>query len=127
MLSRQTLFNCFISSIIVFTSLCCNNNKKAEVERSYYFWQNRSYLDIDEINILENHRIQKLYAKILDVDWSEVYGAIPVSENDLNNLNEDVNHYNSLGIKIVPVVFLTNKTFERIDTSQLTLLALRVV
>jgi hypothetical protein len=127
MLSRQTLSYYFITFIILLTSLSCNNNKKAEVERSYYFWKNQSYLEEDERNFLKQHHIQKLYTKILDVDWNDVYGAVPVSENDLNDLNQDLNYYNSLHLNIVPVVFITNKTFERIDTSQLSLLALRIV
>jgi hypothetical protein len=126
MFPRQTLSHHFITFSILFFFVSCNN-KKAEVERSYYFWQNGSYLDNDEINFLKQHQIHKLYTKILDVDWSDVYGAIPVSENDLNNLNQDLNYYNSLHLNIVPVVFITNKTFERIDTSQLSLLALRIV
>jgi hypothetical protein len=108
-------------------SMYACSNKRAEVERSYYYWRNDSYLDTSEISFLKQHQIHKLYAKILDVDWNDVYGPIPVSENDLNDLNENLNYYGSLHLNIVPVVFITNKTFERIDTSQLNLLALKIV
>src|SRR6202008_1284550 len=44
-----------------------------------------------------------------------------------DEVNHWVNHYDSLQIQIVPVVFITNKTFQRIDSSDIPLLAKRVV
>ena len=62
-----------------------------------------------------------------DVDWSNTQGAIPVSTGRPDVVNISLNKYDSLRIDIVPVVFITNKTFEAIDSFDIPLLAKRVV
>jgi len=117
------LFIAFTLSLFLYSC----QSKETVIERGYYFWQNKSYLGSAEKKFLQQHSIHKLYAKILDVDWNDVYGPVPASKNDLNEINGSLNIYDSLHINIVPVVFITNKTFQKIDSGQLHLLALRIL
>ena len=63
----------------------------------------------------------------MDIDWSEVYGAIPVSGGQPDQLNFRLNEYDSVKTGIIPVVFITNKTFERITLADIPVLAKRIV
>ncbi len=65
--------------------------------------------------------------RILDVDWNDVQGPIPVNSGSMENINYGLKTYDSFPVQIVPVVFITNKTFERIDTNDLGQLAKRIV
>ena len=101
--------------------------KERQITKSYYFWRNSSYLPKEETDFLREHKIKKLYAKCLDIDWSEGNRAYPVSINGLDYLYHELTRYDSLDIDIVPVVFITNKTFLNIDSSEIELLAKRVL
>ncbi len=114
---------------LLLLSLAFNSclDSETEAERSCYYLQNKSYLDIDEVKFLKQHAIHKLYAKIVDIDWSDAYGAIPVSENNLNIMKESANIYDALHLNIVPVVSITNKTFLSADSTNLHLVAMRII
>ncbi len=105
--------------------ICCSQ-KKNQVVRSYYFWRSGTNINKEEISFLKRHGIHKLYARLLDVDWNEVYGAYPVASASLNNLNDALQH-DSASVSIVPVIFITNKTFQQIDSADIPLLAKRIV
>ena len=113
-----------IICLFVFSSC---KKKPAQVTRSYYFWRNDDGTSDTEENFIKQHGIRKLYTRLMDVDWSEVYGPIPVSTTYITAINEQLNIYDSLSLEMVPVVFITNKTFERIDTADIPLLAKRLV
>ncbi|MEO6455529.1 MAG: hypothetical protein ABIN97_15725 [Ginsengibacter sp.] len=81
----------------------------------------------NEKKFLKEHRIQKLYVHLMDVDWSAVQGAIPVSSNERLLTNSVLQADNSFPKELVPVVFITNQTFERIDSFDIPLLAIRLV
>ena len=100
--------------------------KQRQVARSYYFWRGNDITDAER-KFLREHQVSKLYTRLMDIDWNEVQGAIPVAKGYPDEVNHMVNHWDSLQIQIVPVAFITNKTFERIDTADVPLLARRVV
>lgn len=109
---------------VVFFCSCFKN--KPQVSRSYYFWRTEN-ITWEERKFLKQHQINKLYARLLDVDWSEVYGPVPVASNELGDMSNDLLENDSLRANIVPVVFITNKTFTQIDTAAIPLLAKRLV
>ena len=116
---------CFLLTSVLFVFSC--SHKKPEVTRAYYYWRtdNATY---DERKFLKHSDIRKVYAHLMDVDWSNVYGAIPVTNHELVSMNFEFARYDSFPVQMVPVVFITNKTFERIDsTVELETLALRLV
>jgi hypothetical protein len=100
--------------------------KERRVTRSYYFWRG-DWMTATERKFLKEHQVSKLYTRLMDIDWNEVYGAVPVAKAYPDQVNHMVNYYDSLKIQIVPVVFITNKTFAQIDTADVPLLARRVV
>ena len=99
---------------------------QAVVQRAYYFWRTNDASDAERA-FLKQHGVQKLYAHLLDVDWSEVYGAVPVAGNDIERINHHIWQYDSFAVDMVPVVFITNKTFERIDSAAIPELAKRII
>lgn len=114
----------FVSiSIFVFFSSC---GKPAEVNKGFYFWRTAS-MQTEEQQFLRQQKVRQLYTRLMDVDWNEVQGAIPVSETDVESIYRQLNHYDSLNIQVVPVIFITNKTFERINQDEIPLLATRIV
>jgi hypothetical protein len=76
---------------------------------------------------MKQHGVQKLYVHLLDVDWSEVYGAVPVSSFEPKEMFHDMRLYDSFTVQYTPVIFITNKTMERIDSFDIPLLAKRLV
>jgi hypothetical protein len=112
----------FFIPLLVFSC----NKKQTQVSRAYYFWRT-DRPSRDEIRFLKQHSVQKLYFHLIDVDWSEVLGAIPVVSNEVSRLNYEMRTFDSFPVQIVPVVFITNKTFQRIDSFDIPLLAKRLV
>src|ERR1700759_146701 len=110
--------------ILVMPFISCNHPKTGLP--AYYFWRTGRNVSDQEKDLLHRRHIQTLYAKILDVDWSDMNGAIPVASLDLDEINRPLNVYDSLHTQIIPVVFITNKTFSNIDSADIPLLAKRV-
>ena len=115
----------FCLSTTIFLLFSCSN-KKPEVTEAYYYWRTNN-ASVGERNFLKQHGIKKLYAHLIDVDWSNVYGPIPVASNELGAMNYEFARFDSFPIQIIPVVFITNKTFEKIDSFEIPLLAKRLV
>lgn len=109
--------------LLVLLSSC---GEKAEVSKGFYFWRTE-FIEKEEQQFLREQHIQKVYARLMDIDWNEVQGAIPVSQTDVEELHSHLVHYDSLKLHVVPVIFITNKTFERIDPKEIPLLAKRIV
>jgi hypothetical protein len=110
--------------ILLVVSFC--SCKQRQVDKAYYYWRSGD-ATFAERKFLKQQNIHKLYVRILDVDWNEVQGAIPVNSGSMESINYDLKNYDSFPVQIVPVVFITNKTFESIDSNDLGQLAKRVV
>lgn len=98
-----------------------------KVNRSYYFWRNSDYISHDEKDFLRQHQINRLYYKILDVDWNETNHAYPVSINYPERFNANIYPQDSLNMEIIPVVFITNKVFDRITRVEMPELVKKVL
>lgn len=68
-----------------------------------------------------------MYVHLLDADWSNAYGPVPVAGNEPAPMQHDFAPYDGFPVRFVPVVFLTAKTFALIDSFALPLLARRIV
>jgi hypothetical protein len=119
---RSRLLSISILLLVLFSSC----SEKAEVSKGFYFWRT-SFIEPEEQKFLREQNIQKVYARLMDIDWNEVQGAIPVSHTDVEELHYHLTHYDSLKLYTVPVIFITNKTFERINPKEIPLLAKRIV
>lgn len=116
---------CLFIFIIPFC-FSCSHPRSKKITRAYYFWRMNEPTS-EERKFLKDHRIEKLYVHLLDVDWSPTQGAIPVTENELQLTHDAMQWYDSFPKQLVPVVFITNKTFELIDSADIPLLAKRLV
>ena len=114
-----------LACILVMPGISCT--RKKTVSPAYYFWRTGTDISVQEKDLLRRHHIQTLYTKVLDVDWSDINGAIPVANRDIHSINRELNKYDSLGVRIVPVIFITNKTFSAIDSTEIPILAKRVL
>src|SRR5690349_404457 len=106
---------CFISLSLIFMLHCSPVKDKKPARRAYYFWRFEDPTE-HEYEFLKAHNVQKLYVHLMDVDWSAVYGPIPVSSNDKLTTSYDLKTYYHFSAEFVPVVFITNRTFEIIDS-----------
>jgi hypothetical protein len=114
----------FLFTIIL---ISCSKQQPKVVTRAYYFWRMSDDPKPNEVNFLKQNGVQKLYVHLLDVDWSEVYGAVPVTSRRAESLFYNMRNYDSFNVQYIPVIFITNKTMERIDSSDIPLLAKRIV
>lgn len=119
---RPPFFYPIFILLIVSVSSC----RQHQVEKAYYFWRSGE-ASTKERKFLKAQNIKKLYVRILDVDWNDVQGPIPVNSGSMEYIDYTLKVYDSFPVQMVPVVFITNKTFERIDTNNLGQLAKRVV
>lgn len=89
------------------------------VERCFYHW--KSSIDNDTSNqaLIRDLGIQKLYVKYWDIDWNPACGPMPISTLRARAFPDSV--------EIVPVVFITNRTFAMIQESDLAAFAEKVL
>ncbi len=64
-------------------------------------------------------QVQRLYVRMFDVDWNEYRGPVPISIAEIDGQWPD-------SVDFVPVVFITNKTMLRADSSQVAELAEKI-
>ena len=98
-------------------------NKPYTVERAVYYWQtNGFYLNRTADRFLVQHQIKKIYAKVMDITWNEVYKAYPSTNTDLSS---DIKKDTSL--KFIPVIFITNEVMQHTTNDDLKTLAHKLV
>lgn len=103
---------CFIAGITINKYVFVKNS----VTKSVYFWKNTFTVSAENNKVLKNLGITKVYCKIMDVDWSPLYHAYPLSETSF--IHEDF-----LKQQFVPVVFITNRTMQKCDKTEISELA----
>ncbi|NII29844.1 hypothetical protein HB364_32500 [Pseudoflavitalea sp. X16] len=102
--------------------------RKPVVIRAYYYWQNSTTVAGEEKAFLRKHAVTKLYAKCLDIDWNSINHAYPLTITNVHHIAYGFSHYNdTLNAKVVPVVFMTNKTFLQIDSTEIPMLATHIL
>jgi len=97
------LFGRYISYLVVsLLFLACS---KYKTEPSFYYWRTSAKLSNTEQNTLSQHAVKTIYMRFFDVDITpETNKPIPVGVID------SVSQF-SKQLQIVPVVFITNRTF----------------
>ncbi len=115
----------FVFSIIICFAgfFITGNAKPMPVNRGMYFWKTHFYLGENEMEFLKKHHIEKLYVKIMDIDWSAIYGAYPITTT---SLEKDLNKCDSL-VEIVPVVFITNESLLQTPASEIDTLGSKII
>lgn len=106
----RSVLQCVLLFIISLTG--CTNESRI-VTPSFYHWQTHLSLSIPEHSLLDQLGIQKIYPKFFDVDWDFIKrSAVPKAIIQFTSAN--VNDY-----KLVPTIFITNRTFIHIPDNQI--------
>jgi hypothetical protein len=94
--------------------ISCSNKSNHTITTAVYFWKTTFALSKDEVNWIKETGIKKLYVRFFDVDWNpNINKALPVGDVTIETkrINE---------VEIIPVVFITNRTFTNIPDSAIT-------
>ncbi|MCB0763716.1 MAG: hypothetical protein KDB84_03355 [Flavobacteriales bacterium] len=117
-----------ILSLLLFACalLCCTPAPDPVVVPSAFRWRNSRHLDHAETVALRRHGLQRVYHKLLDIDWNEAHGAHPISvvpvPYEWRNYTRDRGAWTD-SIEFVPSIYITNTTFTRISEKETDALA----
>ncbi|TAF67885.1 MAG: hypothetical protein EAZ55_02385 [Cytophagales bacterium] len=101
----------------------CGNPTDSEIVVNFYHWRRHWAIDSIEKQYVEKLASQRLYVHFFDVDWHfEKKEATPIAPLYANKQSNDF----QLGVKIIPVIFITNRTMEHINSSAIESLAIRI-
>lgn len=102
----------FLLSVLLFLISCSDKNHHPY---TFYYWKTRLSLDAGEKKALEKSSVPFLYTRFFDVDKMDgKFRPLGIITKDSSFVT---------GKKIVPVVFITNRTFFRISPGDITWLA----
>lgn len=102
--------------LLVLTAGCRHQNKPL----SFYYWKTQFTLNDYERSVLKEHDVKSLYVRYFDVDINPGDGQpIPVSPIKPDS---SIKSY-----RVIPVIFLRNRTFEHLAPDSITNLAINVV
>ncbi len=99
----------------------CTQRPDAVVVPSAFHWKNDRYLSEAERQAVAADSIQRVYHKLLDIDWNPINGAHPVSVVPVpyqwrNYAGKRGNWTDS--VQLVPAIYITNSTFLKIDDAE---------
>ena len=90
------------------------------VNTSFYFWRTNYQQNKSEISYLQRFKSKSLYVRIMDVDFNpDLQQAAPVSPIKFSDPLPKA-------VDIIPVVFIVNQVFTKLDSIQRTALAGRI-
>lgn len=106
-------------AVLVFLTAC--TPKEHVCTPAFYHWQTNLQLTQNQQQYLDKLHINRLYVRFFDVDWDpEFKDAIPLAEVRIDT-------HGLTGREIIPTIFITNRTMQRIQTHQIPLLADRII
>lgn len=100
---------CLVAIIISLWML--NPRQKNTAQKAVYHWKTNFYMGSEPNEtkqFLKTHAIQKMYIKMLDVDYTKASGVVPLSKTSISYYSD----YKSDSIEFVPVVYLSNDVFK---------------
>lgn len=93
---------------------------------SAFRWKNSYWLEGGEEQAITRNGIQRVYHKLLDIDWNPANGAHPVSVVRIpyqwRNYSERNGHWTDQ-VELVPCIYVTNNTFLKINDDEVEELA----
>lgn len=105
------------SLLILITLIAACRHQSKPV--SFYYWKTQFTLNRFEKNVLQDHAVKSLYVRYFDVDFkTEDAQPTPVSPIQPDSSIQQ--------FRIIPVIFIKNRTFERLQTADVALLAKNV-
>jgi hypothetical protein len=110
----QKYLSIFFAIFVLFIS-CGKKEGNHKNQRAFYYWKTTFRLSQEEKDALRALHIDKLYLRFLDVDWSEADSkVIPKGKVVVKD---------ALPLPVVPVIYVTNKTFLHLQTGDINGLA----
>ncbi len=107
-----------IGIYFVFQFLACTDSSPRVITPAFYHWKTNLSIDSSVISNLDSLKVEKLYIKFFDIDWSSSAGeAIPKAILIANDFD--------LQKEIIPTIFITNRTFLKTDEKAQKVLAQR--
>jgi hypothetical protein len=102
----------FVSSALFVLCLFSNcQNKERQITTAFYHWKTNATVTDFEKKSLDSLETKTIYKRIFDVDWNdEAHFPEPISV---------AQNFKLKGCKIIPTVFITNKTFIKLADNQL--------
>jgi hypothetical protein len=108
--------------LLVFLTRCHPEQKKKTfiISRGFYYWKSVFKNAGPEQNILQQEKIRRLYIKYFDVDWNyATHEPFPLAQIQFADKPGS-------SLQVIPVVFITNRCVNQIDSSSIPLLADRI-
>lgn len=93
----------------------CKRNSKADT--AFYYWKQTFSLSKPQQELLEKTAASKLYLRFFDIKW-DGRGNRPFPEAVIN-FKQKIK-----ALQVIPVIFITNQTFEKLSTSGVDSLAI---
>lgn len=104
----------FLFCAALFLIACSTGKKERNIERSFYYWKSVFRLNGFESGKMERLNVKTLYVKFFDVDLDpQTHEPVPVA------ILRPASYQLPQGIRIIPVVFITNALIENLDTTRI--------
>lgn len=113
---------CFILvPLLMFSVLYRCKERPLEISKSFYYWKTTFDLGNEDRIFLNSIGIKRMYVRFFDVDWVE-------SEHDVFPIGriEFITKPDS-SLRIIPVIYITNKSFTQIGKNEIDKLSGRIV
>lgn len=94
----------------------CNNEENKPID--FYYWRSNFSLNKVEIQAVKDYQVQNLYVRLFDVDRKEIH---PQPIGVIKNFDASL-----LDVNYIPTVFITNRTFQSLNTTEVKKLAINV-
>ncbi len=115
MTNSVSSFSAYLMCLYLLCSIYSCKTEKQNTQVAFYHWKTTFQPSFFEKNYCQQLNTQKLYVKFFDIDWNET--------TDFPQPIGILEQADSVFGELIPVVFITNKTFLRLDDSQTDTLA----
>jgi hypothetical protein len=112
----------FFGLILIGLITCCITGCKKKISTAnsaFYYWKTTFSLDKPQAALLKDAAANQLYLRLFDVIWDEQQKD--VRPNAIISINQDIHQFH-----IVPVIYITNRTFEKLSPDQTAPLAEKI-
>lgn len=113
-------------AIVPFVLAALPDRPEPVVIPSVFRWRNAYWLEGNEGQAIQFNRIQRVYLKLLDIDWNSAHGAHPVSSVHMPYQWKDYGGNAGMWthqVELVPCIYITNNTFLQIGDKEVDQLA----
>jgi hypothetical protein len=106
-----------IACLILLTVFCVSCTKNSQSNTAFYYWKQNVKLNPAQTELVEKTGNTKLYIRFFDIKW-DTKANRPYPEAIVNFQTDIPNRH------ITPVIFITNKTFEKLSAAGIDSLAI---